>query len=170
MLAFTSAAGAVAQWRGQQQGSWCSRRSTPVVASVSAKARRARVTPTAQFQQPGGQEGPLFGLLRFARSGTGQVVLWGFVTYLVLSGQFFEWVFAFLAFAFVSPIIFLAVFRWWLGRNTVQGQCANCRVELTAIKGNSFSCPNCGQTIDAEEGGSFTPSDPSDATIDIEAD
>jgi predicted RNA-binding Zn-ribbon protein involved in translation (DUF1610 family) len=50
----------------------------------------------------------------------------------------------------ISPVVIFLGFRWWLQRNLVQSPCPVCNFELTGLKGTQTQCPNCGESLQAE--------------------
>jgi hypothetical protein len=67
---------------------------------------------------------------------------------------------------FLAPIVAFIVFRWWLQRNLVQGECPVCQSSLAAVKGMQLACPNCGEPLTTETG-RFTHLTPP-GTVDVE--
>jgi hypothetical protein len=43
----------------------------------------------------------------------------------------------------ITPILAFVGFRWWLGRNLVEGNCPVCQTPLTGLKAIKTVCPNC---------------------------
>lgn len=109
---------------------------------------------------------------RFLQSPSGQVVLWMGLVWLVLTGRigfiFDSFLFLF-AFVTIVPVLAVLTFRWWLSRQLVQGICPSCGSVVTGLKGQSFPCTVCGNTVQGENTGSFSVKDPTSATIDIDA-
>lgn len=144
-------------------------------------AKRPRVnTPCAQFKQNGGPNDRfrnqtadfLLQAGRFFQSSTGQVVLWGTLVWLVLTGRIgvlFDSFLILFAFVTIVPVLAILVFRWWVARQVVQSTCPLCGSSVTGLKGKSFPCNVCGNTVTPEDSGNFSVKDPSSATIDIDA-
>lgn len=109
---------------------------------------------------------------RFLQSPSGQVVLWAGLVWLVVTGRigiiFDSFLFLF-AFVTIVPVIAVLAFRWWLSRQLVQGHCPSCGATVTGLKGQSFPCTVCGNTVQGEPSGRFSVKDPASATIDIDA-
>lgn len=109
---------------------------------------------------------------RFLQSPSGQVVLWAGLVWLVVTGRigiiFDSFLFLF-AFVTIVPVVAVLAFRWWLSRQLVQGHCPSCGATVTGLKGQSFPCTVCGNTVQGEPSGRFSVKDPASATIDIDA-
>lgn len=109
---------------------------------------------------------------RFFQSPTGQVVLWGGLVWMVITGRigflFDSFLFLF-AVVTILPVFAMVAFRWWVGRQVVQGTCPYCGAHVTGLRNQTFQCTNCGNTMQAEDAGNFSVKDPSSATIDIDA-
>lgn len=73
----------------------------------------------------------------------------------------------FFALLLLLPVIAVWGFRWWLGRNLVEGECPACEYQFTAFNGTECRCPNCGEALKIE-GGRFSRLTPP-GTIDVEA-
>lgn len=67
----------------------------------------------------------------------------------------------------ISPAIAWLVFRWWLKRNLVEGNCPVCAYEFTGFNRTECRCPSCGEPLRVEQGrfNRLTPP----GTIDVEA-
>ncbi len=72
-----------------------------------------------------------------------------------------------LAFLLVAPIVGLALFRWWLGQNLIEGSCPMCGYEFTGFNGSECRCPSCGEALKVEQGNFVRLTPP--GTIDIDA-
>ena len=72
-----------------------------------------------------------------------------------------------LGFILIAPIIAVFGFRWWLQRSLVQSQCPVCGHEFPALKTTSIKCPNCGESLQIEQGQFVRLTPP--GTIDVEA-
>lgn len=72
-----------------------------------------------------------------------------------------------LGFILIAPIIAVLGFRWWLQRSLVQSQCPVCSHEFPALKTTSIKCPNCGESLQIEQGQFVRLTPP--GTIDVEA-
>lgn len=109
---------------------------------------------------------------RFAKSSNGQLVVWGILVWLVITGRIgfifdsFLIIFAVLS---VVPVVGLLLFRWWVSSNISEGVCPNCGAAVTGIKAQPFQCMSCGQVIMADRTGSFGLNDPTQATVDVQA-
>lgn len=109
---------------------------------------------------------------RFLKSPTGQVVLWAGLAWLVVTGRIgfiFDSFLVLFAFVTIVPVLAVLAFRWWLSRQLVQGTCPSCGSVVTGLKGQSFPCTVCGNTVQGENTGDFSVKDPTSATIDIDA-
>jgi hypothetical protein len=73
----------------------------------------------------------------------------------------------FLAFLLIAPIAAWAIFRWWLRKNLVEGQCPVCNYEFTGFNNTECSCPNCGEGLKVEAGKFVTLLPPD--TIEVDA-
>jgi Zn finger protein HypA/HybF involved in hydrogenase expression len=73
----------------------------------------------------------------------------------------------FFAFLLIAPIAAWAIFRWWLRKNLVEGQCPACDYEFTGFNNTECPCPNCGEGLKVE-GGKFVKLLPPD-TIEVDA-
>lgn len=51
-----------------------------------------------------------------------------------------------------APIVGVLVFRWWLQRNLVEGDCPVCSQSLAGINKMQLTCPNCGEPLKIEQG------------------
>lgn len=71
------------------------------------------------------------------------------------------------ALVLIAPIILFGVFRWWLQRTIVEGQCPACNFNLTGLKGAESVCPSCGTVVKAESGRFQRVA--SEGAIDVEA-
>lgn len=154
------------------------------VSPARPKRRRIAALPTAAFDNNGRGRRPddnrfrnqsadfLVTVARFLQSPSGQVVMWGGLVWLVLTGRigfiFDSFLFLF-SFVTVVPVLAVLGFRWWLSRQLVRGECPSCGASITAVKGKSFPCPSCGNTVYGESSGNFSVKDPTSATIDIDA-
>jgi hypothetical protein len=177
----------------------CGNVSAAAALSHGAIVRRARSPPRRRPRTPivvsfgdpdgdrsgsGGGDGPsqsaqarvADAILRtgsFLKSSNGQVVLWGALVWLVVTGRagFLFDSFLFLAiFISVVPVVGLFVFRWWVSSRVTSGTCPNCGADVTGLRGQSFQCMSCGQVVMGDGKGDFSwGSDPSSATIDIDA-
>lgn len=67
----------------------------------------------------------------------------------------------------IAPAIAFFVFRWWVKRNLVEGQCPVCAYEFTGFNRTEFQCPNCKEPLKAEKGHFQRLTPP--GTIDVEA-
>lgn len=109
---------------------------------------------------------------RFFQTSSGQVLLWGGLLWLILTGRIgwiFDSVLILLALLSVVPVVGILAFRWWLNRQLVQGVCPSCGAPVTGLRNQPFQCLSCGQVVQGEDMGSFSVNDPSSATIDIDA-
>ncbi|MDJ0845919.1 hypothetical protein [Crocosphaera sp.] len=66
----------------------------------------------------------------------------------------------------IAPVIGLWVLRWWVKRNLAEDQCPVCRYEFTGFNGVETRCPNCGETLQVENGKFQRVTPP--GTIDVE--
>ena len=66
----------------------------------------------------------------------------------------------------LAPTVAILVFRWWLGRNLVQGECPACTYQFSAFRSADFCCPNCGEPLQVGNEGFERVSPP--GTIDVE--
>lgn len=66
----------------------------------------------------------------------------------------------------LAPIVGFVLFRWWLQRNLVQGNCPVCSFSLTGLNNTESICPNCGTSVKAENG-EFKRTTP-EGTIDVD--
>lgn len=66
----------------------------------------------------------------------------------------------------LAPVVGFFVFRWWLQRNLVQGECPVCSFNLTGINNTNSVCPSCGTALKAENG-KFKRVTP-EGTIDVD--
>lgn len=66
----------------------------------------------------------------------------------------------------ITPVIGLWILRWWVKRNLVEDQCPVCRYEFTGFNGVETRCPNCGETLQVENGKFQRVTPP--GTIDVE--
>jgi len=109
----------------------------------------------------------------FTKTVVGQAVLWGGLVYLVASGNLgwiFDSVFLLIGLSLVSPLVAVLVLRFWLKRNVVQGECANCGFPQAARKkGPPFPCIACGKSIVPGESGVFELEFAKDVTVDVSA-
>lgn len=114
----------------------------------------------------------LLSAARFLRSPPGQVMLWAGLVWLVITGRIgfiFDSFLVLFAFVTIVPVLAVLGFRWWLSRQLVQGTCPSCGSVVTGLKGQSFPCTVCGNTVQGETTGNFSVKDPTSATIDIDA-
>lgn len=99
-------------------------------------------------------------------------MLWGGLVWLVLTGRIgflFDSFLILVAVLSIVPVLAMLGFRWWVNRQLVQGICPSCGTSVTGLKGQSFPCTVCGNTVQGETTGDFSVKDPSSATIDIDA-
>ncbi|GJQ12835.1 hypothetical protein GpartN1_g4626.t1 [Galdieria partita] len=92
--------------------------------------------------------------VQFFQSENGQLILFGLVCYLVLTGKIswiFDSFFIFFSVLSILPIIGLLVFRWWVSKNVVQLFCPNCSTPVVGIKGREVPCSNCGYLLSVED-------------------
>ncbi|KAJ8908386.1 hypothetical protein NDN08_005095 [Rhodosorus marinus] len=125
----------------------------------------------------GGENGFLAALLLFIVGGArtvaspnGQLFLFGFVLYLFFSGNFifvFNTLFTFFAVATLLPVLLMLVFRLYMSRNLIEGNCSNCGAPVAGIRNQSFQCTRCGTKLEAGRDGTISISDPSSATMDV---
>ncbi|PXF46942.1 hypothetical protein BWQ96_03280 [Gracilariopsis chorda] len=109
---------------------------------------------------------------RFLQSPSGQVVLWGGLVWLVLTGRIgiiFDSFLVLFAVVTIVPVAAMLGFRWWINRQLVQGTCPSCGASVTGLKGRAVNCAVCGNIVETENTGNFSVKDPSSATIDIDA-
>lgn len=152
----------------------CAPRRTPPI-----RKRPRTVTPVATFRKnrPGESfKAQAVDLLleagRFLQSPPGQILLWAGLAWLVLTGRIgvlFDSFLILFAIVTIVPVIAMVGFRWWINRQLVQGTCPSCGAMVTGLKGQSFQCNVCGNTMQGENTGNFSVKDPSKATIDIDA-
>lgn len=108
---------------------------------------------------------------RFFQSSTGQLILWGGLAWLVLTGRIgilFDSFLILFAILTIVPVLAVVAFRWWVNRQLVQGTCPSCGADVTGLRNQPFQCMSCGNTVILEQG-DFSVKDPSSATVDIEA-
>lgn len=110
---------------------------------------------------------------RFLQGGRGQVLLWGGLVWLVLSGRagfIFDSIFFLFVLLTVVPTVGIFAFRWWVGSQTVRGSCPNCGGDVSGLKGKPFQCQQCGEVVKGEKDGGFSwGGEPNSATIDVDA-
>ena len=58
--------------------------------------------------------------------------------------------FIFLGLLILAPIVAVLVFRWWLKRNLVEGQCPVCSSSLAGFNNMQLACPSCGEPLVVE--------------------
>jgi hypothetical protein len=150
------------------------------------RSQRARAPVLASFSGggPNGGRGPnaatqvrvadaILRAGRFFKSTNGQILLWGSLVWLVVTGRagFLFDSFLFLAiFISVVPVVGITVFRWWVSSRITSGSCPNCGADVTGLRGQKFQCMSCGEAITGDKKGDFAwAADPSSATIDIDA-
>ena len=73
----------------------------------------------------------------------------------------------FIALLFITPIIGIWGFRWWLKRNLVEDDCPVCNYTFTGFNNTDCRCPNCGEVLKVESG-KFIREIP-DGTIEVKA-
>lgn len=110
---------------------------------------------------------------RFLQTTNGEILLWGGLFWLVITGKigfvFDSFLFLFILLS-VTPIVGVLLFRWWIARQVVAGTCPNCGSAVTGLRDQPFQCINCGQVVKGDKKGDFAwGSEPSSATIDIDA-
>ncbi len=71
------------------------------------------------------------------------------------------------AFIVIAPVIALLGFRWWVKRNVVEDKCPVCSYEFKGFNRTQFSCPNCGESLKAENSHFCRLTPP--GTIDVQA-
>jgi len=90
---------------------------------------------------------------------------------LLLGAIGLQWVvkgfFIFIALLFITPIVAIWGFRWWLKRNLVEDNCPVCNYSFKGFNKTDCSCPNCGEVLKVESG-KFVRSVP-DGTIEVKA-
>jgi hypothetical protein len=67
----------------------------------------------------------------------------------------------------IAPVVAFFVFRWWLQRNLVEGQCPVCGYEMTGVNGIEIRCPSCSEPLKIEKGQFERITPP--GTVDIDA-
>lgn len=141
-------------------------------------SKRRRVTPLASVRNTRDDDIQakaadfLLSTGRFFQTGTGQAVLWGGLVWLIITGRIgvlFDSFLILLVVVSIVPVVAIIVFRWWVGRQLVQGTCPNCGADVTGLRGQPFQCAACGTILQGDGTGSFSVNDPTSATIDIDA-
>ncbi|NER28196.1 MAG: hypothetical protein F6J89_11330 [Symploca sp. SIO1C4] len=114
------------------------------------------------------QEIPKFTQFNLSGIGCWLTVL---ATFMLLGAVGLKWIvngfLILVGFVFISPVIGLLVFRWWLKRNLVESQCPVCSHEFTGFNQTECQCPSCGTPLKVEQGGFSRLTPP--GTIDVEA-
>ena len=146
--------------------------------TTTRKRRRTQQLTTCAFNNDRNNDGlnqvadVLISAGQFFRSTSGQVILWGGLIWLVLTGRIgvlFDSFLILFAIVTIVPVIALLGFRWWINRQVVRGTCPSCGATVTSLRGQTFQCTSWGNTMQDEESGNFSVKDPSSATIDIDA-
>lgn len=151
----------------------------PVSTTTSTpKRQRTRQLTTCAFNNNRNNEGlnqvadALISAGQFFQSTSGQIILWGGLVWLVVTGRIgvlFDSFLILFAIVTIVPVIALLGFRWWINRQVVRGTCPSCGANVTSLRGQTFQCTSCGSTMQDEDRGNFSVKDPSSATIDIDA-
>lgn len=68
---------------------------------------------------------------------------------------------------FLAPTVGFLVFRWWLKRKLVDGECPVCQYHFTGFDGQPCRCPSCGEELEVSNGQFTRPTPP--GTIDVQA-
>lgn len=67
----------------------------------------------------------------------------------------------------ITPIVGIWIFRWWLNRNLVEGNCPVCNYSFTGFNNTDCRCPNCGELVKVESGKFMRETPP--GTVDVNA-